>query len=146
MGKFYLLLMLTTLMPNSHKKNTVKKEMCVEEVKIVDDSCFGKASYYGEYWNGRTTANMEIYDCTKLTCASPDLPFGTKIKVTNIDNNKSIVIRVNDRGPYKMDEEGKVIRPLIPHPKRVLDLSRKSFRTIGNLDKGVLNIKYEIID
>ena len=88
---------------------------------------------------------MEIFDCTKLTCASPKLPFNTKIKVTNLDNNKSVIVRVNDRGPFKMDKEGGVVRPLEHHPKRVLDLSRKSFRKIGDLDKGILNIKYEIV-
>lgn len=110
-----------------------------------EDITYGKASYYGEYWNGRTTANMEIYDCNKLTCASPTLPFGTIIKVTNLNNNKSVIIRVNDRGPYKMDEEGKALKPLIPHPKRILDLSKKSFNSIADLKKGLINIKYQIV-
>lgn len=121
-----------------------------EEEKVLETPCeegvyYGKASYYDEYWNGRTTANMEIFDCEKLTCASPTLPFNTILKVTNLDNNKFIIIRVNDRGPYKMDKEGKALKPLIPHPSRVLDLSKASFRSIADLKKGVLNIKYEIV-
>lgn len=122
---------------------TTKKEIL--EVPTEKGVYYGVASYYGEKWNGRTTANMEIYDCELLTCASPTLPFNTKIKVTNLDNGKSVIIRVNDRGPYKMNSEGKAIFPLKPHPKRVLDLSKKSFRSIGDLKKGLLNIKYEIV-
>lgn len=125
------------------EKVPIKEE--VLEIPCEEGVYYGTVSYYGKYWNGRTTANMEIYDCNKLTCASPTLPFNTIIKVTNLDNNKSITIRVNDRGPYKMDKKGKALKPLIPHPKRVLDLSRKSFESIGDLDKGLLNIKYEIV-
>ena len=106
---------------------------------------YGKASYYGEYWDGRNTANMEIFDCKKLTCASPILPFNTVIKVTNLENCKSVLIRVNDRGPYKMDYKGRALKPLVPHPKRVLDLSKASFKYIADLKVGVLDIKYEII-
>lgn len=125
------------------KKLPVKEEIL--DIPCEEEVYYGKASYYGEYWNGRNTANMEIYDCEKLTCASPSLPFNTILKVTNLSNNKSIIIRVNDRGPFKMDENGKVLRPLEPHPKRILDLSKASFEAIGNLDKGVINIKYEIV-
>lgn len=117
----------------------------VLKIPIERKVYYGVASYYGEYWNGRTTANMEIYDCDKLTCASPILPFNTIIKVTNMKNCKSVTIRVNDRGPYKMDKKGKTIKPLIPHPKRVLDLSKASFKSIGDLSKGLINIKYEIV-
>lgn len=121
----------------------LKKEIL--EAPCEEGSQYGLVSYYGERWNGRTTANMEIFDCNLLTCASPTLPFNTILKVTNMENNKSVVVRVNDRGPYKMDKKGKAIFPLIPHPKRVLDLSKEAFRSIGDLDKGLLNIKYEIV-
>lgn len=105
----------------------------------------GIVSYYGDKWNGRTTANMEIYNSDLLTCASPSLPFNTMIEITNLHNNKSVIVRVNDRGPFKMDAEGKAIFPLIPHPKRIFDLSKGSFQKIGSLDKGLLTIKYEIL-
>lgn len=126
----------------------VKKELSKDNVPSVRSEkgeYFGVASYYGEKWNGRTTANMEIYDCNKLTCASPSLPFNTIIEVTNISNNKKIKVRVNDRGPYKMNKKGKVLRPLIPHPKRILDLSKESFRQLAQLDKGVIKIKYRVL-
>lgn len=125
------------------KEIPIKEE--VLEIPTEEGVQYGIASYYGEKWNGRTTANMEIFDCEMLTCASPNLPFNTIVKVTNLDNNKTITIRVNDRGPYKMDKKGKAIFPLIPHPKRVLDLSKASFRSIADLDKGLINIKYQIV-
>jgi rare lipoprotein A len=106
---------------------------------------YGTVSYYGERWNGRTTANMEIYDCNLLTCASPFLPFNTIVEITNLKNNKKVVVRVNDRGPYKMDSKGRALRPLIPHPKRVFDLSKAAFDSIGNLESGLLKVKYKII-
>lgn len=127
------------------KIETVQKEKRILKIPYEKGVQYGKASYYGERWNGRTTANMEIYDCDSLTCASPTLPFNTNLKVTNLDNNKFVIIRVNDRGPYKMDKQGKALKPLIPHPKRILDLSRKSFESIGDLKEGLLNIKYEIV-
>ena len=125
--------------------NKVSRKGNVLKTPTEERVYYGQASYYGERWNGRTTANMEIYDCDLLTCASPTLPFNTIIKVTNIDTEEFIIIRVNDRGPYKMDLKGKVLRPLEPHPKRVLDLSRESFKSIGDLEEGIINIKYEIV-
>jgi len=123
-------------------------ELTKEETmpRIPSEKREGIVSYYGERWNGKTTANMEIYDCNLLTCASPTLPFNTILKITNLDNNKSVIVRVNDRGPYKMDKEGKALRPLIPHPKRIFDLSKGAFKKIGNLDKGLLRVKYEILN
>jgi rare lipoprotein A len=121
---------------------------CEEYVSITpcndDETLYGIVSYYGERWNGRTTANMEIYDHRLLTCASPRLPFNTVIEITNLANNKSIVVRVNDRGPYKMDRNGKALRPLQAHPVRVLDLSEAAFESIGDLDTGLLNVRYRI--
>jgi rare lipoprotein A len=102
----------------------------------------GIVSYYGEKWNGRTTANMEIYNCNLLTCASPTLPFNTILKITNLKTCLSVVVRVNDRGPFEMDSIGRVLRPLKPHPKRVLDLSKAAFDSIGELDDGLLNVRY----
>jgi rare lipoprotein A len=126
------------IIENQHEEN-------IFETTHEDEMMFGVVSYYGEKWNGRTTANMEIYDHKLLTCASPILPFNTIIEITNLANNKSIVIRVNDRGPYKMDKNGKALKPLQAHPIRVLDLSEESFRSIGDLNKGLLDVKYRIV-
>jgi rare lipoprotein A (peptidoglycan hydrolase) len=106
----------------------------------------GVVSYYGKKWNGRTTANMEIYNSSDLTCASPSLPFNTLIEITNTSNNKCVIVRVNDRGPFKMDRYGKAIFPLVPHPKRVLDLSSHAFESIGDLRQGLLVVEFKIIE
>lgn len=106
-----------------------------------------RVSWYGKPFHGRTTANGERYNMNALTCASPTLPFGTKVKITNIKTGESIIVRVNDRGPYKMDKKtGKVVRPLTPHPTRGFDLSKAAFDSIANLNKGVINVKYKILD
>jgi len=104
-----------------------------------------KASWYGPGFHGRVTANGEIYSQDSLTAASPVLKFNTLVRVTNLKNNKSVVVRINDRGPYKMDKKGKAIFPLIPHPKRGLDLSKEAFKTISPLTTGVINIQYTIL-
>jgi rare lipoprotein A len=77
----------------------------------------GHASYYANKFDGRPTASGESFQVDKLTCASRTLPFGTMIKVTNPRNGRSIVVRVNDRGPYT--------------PRYFLDLSPAAARAIG---------------
>lgn len=80
----------------------------------------GEASYYGPGFHGKQTASGEIFDQDDYTCAHKSLPFGTKLKVVRIDNGSSVVVRVNDRGPYV---DG-----------RILDLSVAAGKKIG-LDK-----------
>ena len=104
-----------------------------------------KVSWYGPGFHGKTTANGEKYNQNDLTCASPILPFNTKIKVTNISNGKFVIVRVNDRGPYKMNKTGKALMPLTPHPTRSLDLSKASFEKISDIDVGVLKVRLEIL-
>ncbi len=91
----------------------------------------GLASWYGPYFHGRQTATGEIFDQNELTAAHPSLPFGTFLKVTNLLNGKSVVVRVNDRGPY--------------FDNRILDLSNRAARCIGSDDKGVVPIEAEIM-
>lgn len=108
-----------------------------------------RVSWYGPGFHGRVTANGEIYDQNKLTCASPWMKFGTMIKITNTTNNKSVVVRVNDRGPYHCYVDSlKKVKPYYPlkaHPTRGFDLSKAAFDSISDLKKGVLKVKYEII-
>lgn len=122
---------------------TAEKEVLTESFK--EKVGYGEASYYGLAFDGKLTANGEIFDCTKMTCASPSLPFNTYVKVTNLNNNKSVLVRVNDRGPFNVDHKGGLITPLEPHPERVLDLSKESFKAIEDLTVGVINIKYEVV-
>jgi rare lipoprotein A len=95
--------------------------------KVID----GKASYYANMFQGRKTANGQIFDQGKLTAAHRTLPFGTKVKVTNINNDKSVIVTINDRGPF--------IRG------RIIDLSSSAFKAIGNPRTGVLNVTMEIL-
>lgn len=92
----------------------------------------GKASYYGRPFIGRKTANGEIFTEYEYTCAHKTLPFGTKLKVTNLANNQSIIVRVNDRGPFVKS--------------RVLDLSIQGAKELGLLQSGVANVTVEIVD
>ena len=89
------------------------------------------ASYYGPKFNGRPTASGEIFDMYAMTCAHKKMPFGTKLRVTNPDNDKSVIVTVNDRGPF--------IRG------RDLDLSFGSAKKIGLVTKGVGKVKIEHI-
>jgi len=92
----------------------------------------GKAGYYADSLHGRKTSSGEPYDKYAFTCAHKTLPFGTKVKVTRLDNNKSVVVRVNDRGP---SVEGYVV-----------DLSRAAAEEIDLIKIGVPRVKVEIIE
>jgi hypothetical protein len=91
----------------------------------------GLASWYGPYFHGRLTANGEIYNQYDLTAAHRSLPFDTYLKVTNLDNGKSVIVRINDRGPYI--------------PPRNLDLSLGAARQLGSEDTGVIEYKAVIM-
>ncbi len=90
----------------------------------------GTASYYNEGFAGKLTASGEIYDPFDLTAAHRTLPFDTQIRIYNEDG-KSVVVRVNDRGPY--------------HEDRIIDLSQRAFETLAPISRGVLDIRFEII-
>lgn len=89
-------------------------------------------SYYGEKFDGKPTANGEIFDMTKLTCAHKKLPFNTRLKITNEDNNKSVIVRVNDRGPFVKGRE--------------LDLSKAAAQQIGLIPYGVKKLRVEFLE
>ncbi|MCG6914710.1 septal ring lytic transglycosylase RlpA family protein [bacterium BMS3Abin03] len=88
-----------------------------------------KASWYGPRFHGRLTANGEIYDQMGLTIAHKSLPFNTLLRLTNPSNKKSLIVRVNDRGPYI--------------PGRQIDLSKKVAMELGIYKKGVAKVKVE---
>lgn len=104
-----------------------------------------ETSWYGNNFNGKKTASGEIFDENALTAASPVLPFGTIVLITNITNNKSVKVIINDRGPFAVFKNGKPIYPLKPHPKRKFDLSKKAFSLIANPNVGVIKVKYKIL-
>ncbi len=89
----------------------------------------GKASYYADSLNGNKTANGERFHNSKKTAAHKTLPFGTKVKVTNLKNGKTVKVRINDRGPFK--------------PGRVIDLTKSAARKIDMVKQGVGEVKIE---
>jgi rare lipoprotein A len=93
---------------------------------------YGQASYYANKFNGRRTANGEIFDQKKLTCASNVLPLGTWIKVTNLRNGRSVIVKINDR--------------IHPKMKRIVDLSRAAAQKLGYVSRGLTRVKVELID
>ena len=92
----------------------------------------GKASYYADKFEGRPTASGEKYKHSKLTAAHKTLPFGTIVKVTNLKNNESVEVRINDRGPFV---EG-----------RVIDLSKSAAEKLGFINDGIATVKIEVVD
>ncbi len=98
----------------------------------------GVASWYAQFSPGirRTTANLEIFDHDKMTCAIWDLPFNTVLEVTNLNNGKKVLVRVNDRGPAKrLWREG-----------RVIDLTMAAFGEIEDLEKGLTEVRVRIAE
>ncbi len=91
----------------------------------------GTASWYGKDFHGKKTANGETYNLDDLTAAHPTLPLPSMIKVTNLDNNKSQVVRVNDRGPFAKN--------------RVIDVSEKTAEILGFKNKGTTQVKVELL-
>ncbi|MFQ6603525.1 septal ring lytic transglycosylase RlpA family protein [Flavobacterium sp. C3NV] len=111
--------------PISRDENTK-----IENLKLYKEKAH--ASYYHDKFNGRKTASGKKFDNTKLTAAHKKLPFGTKLKITNILNKKSTIVEVTDRGPFVKGRE--------------IDLSKKAFMDIAsNKKSGAINVKIEIL-
>ncbi len=91
----------------------------------------GKASYYAMKFKGRKTASGEIYDPDKLTAAHPKLPFGTMVRVTNLYNNASVIVRINDRGPHVKS--------------RIIDLSYAAAKKLDIITRGLGEVAIEVI-
>ncbi len=91
----------------------------------------GIASWYGEEFHGRMTANGEFFDKNDLTAAHPTLQMPSVVRVTNLDNGRSVVVRVNDRGPYARG--------------RVIDVSRRTAQVLGFESQGTAKVKVEVI-
>ncbi|MCC5920911.1 MAG: septal ring lytic transglycosylase RlpA family protein [Cyclobacteriaceae bacterium] len=92
----------------------------------------GEASFYANKFHGRTTASGEKYDKNKLTAAHRKLPFGTKVKVTNDFNGKSVIVIINDRGPFVRG--------------RIIDLSLRAAKEIDMVDAGIVKVTVEILE
>jgi rare lipoprotein A len=120
---------------NEILKRKISKDLKPNAVQVFQNELGTMtASWYGPRFDGKITANGEIYNQMALTAAHKSLPFGTILHVTNLNNGKSIYIRINDRGPYI---EG-----------RDLDLSKGTALALGMLEKGVIrvNVKELILE
>jgi len=104
---------------------------CGYHSKPLGKVYYGKASWYGKEFHGKKTASGEIFDMYKLTAAHRTLPLGSRVRVKNLENGKTVVVRVNDRGPFK---EG-----------RIIDLSYQAAKKIGMLKKGMVEVRIDVI-
>lgn len=91
----------------------------------------GTASWYGDRFHGNPTASGERFNQNALTAAHPSLPFGTKVKVTNLRTKKSVVVRINDRGPYAKG--------------RIIDVSKQAAKEIGLHSAGLAPVQVQVI-
>ena len=89
---------------------------------------YGVASFYSDE---QETANGETFDPNKLTAAHPTLPFGTRLRVTNVSTGRSVTVRVNDRGPFV--------------PGRIVDISYSAAQTLGIVDRGIAKVKLDVV-
>lgn len=126
----------TTVQKNVQKKlKSLAALLCVnKKPKTKTEKSYfqeGKASYYSSALHGRKTASGQIYNENKLTAAHKNLPFGTKVKVINKANGRSVLVSINDRGPFVK--------------KRILDLSYFAAKQLNMIRAGVSNIKMEIV-
>lgn len=124
-----ILAFIVGLMPHTTLKEEKKVNEPVEAkpTKVL----YGKASYYYGRWIGRKTANGEIYRASDVTAAHKTLPFNTRVRVTNLKNNKSVVVRINNRGPYIKG--------------RIIDLSLAAAKQIQMTKAGVVPVKVEVL-
>jgi rare lipoprotein A len=126
----FIMLCIAHILPDSAWALPVSKND-VNSARQAYRSETGVASYYGDRFHGRQTANGERYDQGKFTAAHKSYPFGTLVRATNLKNGKSVIVRINDRGPYVKG--------------RIIDLSVRAAETIDLLDPGITKIKLEIL-
>jgi rare lipoprotein A len=91
----------------------------------------GQASWYGQAHHGRLTASGERFDMNALTAAHPTLPFGTRLRVVNLDNDRHVDVRINDRGPAI--------------PGRIIDLSYGAARVLGAVGTGIIPVRLSVL-
>jgi rare lipoprotein A len=91
----------------------------------------GTASWYGKPYHGRRTASGEVYNMHRLTAAHRTLPFGTRVVVTNLENGRTVIVTINDRGPFKGN--------------RVIDVSQKAAGQLGFLNQGLTRVGMRIL-
>ena len=116
---------------NALELSPTKQLIPVHSKPLIANVFSGQASWYGPGFHGRLTANGERYNQNALTAAHRNLRFGTRVKVTNLNNGRSVVVRINDRGPYARG--------------RVIDVSAAAARTLGMVKSGVAPVSVTIL-
>jgi rare lipoprotein A len=136
--KYYLIIILSMLMiygcsstTRFSSANDYSEKSNENKNKNILDVETGTASFYADEFNGKKTANGEVYNMNDLTAAHPSYPFNTLVKVTNLSNNKSVEVRINDRMP---DFKG-----------RIIDLSYAAAKKIEMINSGIQEVKLEVI-
>lgn len=124
---------------SANRKDTLKKSETHSIVSLIDTLSkskyfYGVASFYSKNLEGTKTSTDETFRHNKLTCASNRFKLGTWLRVTNISNNKSIIVRVNDRMHKRMDKKG-----------RIVDLSYAGAKKLGFITKGITKVKVEVV-
>jgi rare lipoprotein A len=122
------MLLMYTASAHAQERTTTTKTKSKKTTRVF----YGLGSYYANKFNGRRTANGEIFDQKKMTCACNVLPLGTWIKVTNLRNDKWVIVKINDR--------------IHPRMKRIVDLSKTAAQKLGYVSRGVTRVKIEVID
>jgi rare lipoprotein A len=119
--------------PPPEKKEVLKEEIKEEKPEKRESRGvqYGVASWYGSDFHGRPTSSGAIYDMYQLTCAHNTLPLGTLVMITNLENGRSLELKVNDRGPFVKE--------------RVIDLSYAAAQILGIWEKGTAFVKVEVI-
>ncbi|WP_314244409.1 septal ring lytic transglycosylase RlpA family protein [Empedobacter tilapiae] len=112
--------------------NKVDNTTVAEIVEKAGNKISGIVSWYADKFHGKKTSSGELYNKNNFTAAHKTLPFGTKVKVTNTNNGKSVVVKINDRGPHTKS--------------RLLDLSKAAFSSIGSTNSGTLNVEMEVVE
>ena len=129
---FRLIIVLFFLIPCSVAFAQTEEDITDSAAVRKDNVLHGVASYYSDKFNGRKTANGEIFDQNKFTAACNKLPLGTRIKVTNLKNGQSVIVRVNDR--------------LHPKMNRIVDLSKAAAKKISIISRGIARVRVEVLD
>ncbi len=116
-------------------KNLLIVFLVIQQLNVVSQNNYferGIASFYADKFEGRITASGEIYKHSKLTAAHPELPFGTFVKITNLTNGNSVIVVINDRGPYVGD--------------RIIDLSKKAAIKLDFIALGTTEVSLEVVE
>ena len=121
----------TNLQPENFEISTREQTIPLRAQTLIASSFRGQASWYGPGFHGRLTANGERYNQNAMTAAHPSLKFGTRVKVTNLNNGRSVIVRINDRGPYAGG--------------RVIDLSAAAARSLKMINSGVAPVEVTIL-